>query len=354
MTNAEFLERVPEPWREQAAIYSDAMKDLPPEDYQQSLERFVRNVSMRSPDDVPLTPAQREAELAKPPKPQPKKNDIVAAVRAQLKAEAPAREAQYQKAARPLSKKYGLDIESDRSRLKKLIAAGQRLEVCASCAGNCFFPEMREFETYSISATGEVSWVPCQIEVKRRVAEKIPKKFAAKTFDDYEQTPDNRRAIGMAHWFLDGGDRGLYLYGGVGTGKTFLASLIAKRLIQSGKYVQFRNMPALLGDLKETFNNPQLSSQTVLRKFQTAEVLILDDVGAGKLSDWNVEILFRLLNYRIEAEKPTVITSNYSAEELLRKISAVPYVDVQDANRIISRLKGACHFAHLGNRDRRQ
>lgn len=316
-------------------------------------EARIREHLQLAGQDALLTEEERERALQKTDEPaQEPKPTWLEKLRAQRAAEAPAREAHYREAARPYVKKYGLDIVTDRPQIQELIAAAKRLEQCANCQGICQHIGDHEFETVKISAEGKVTWwLPCPVEIRRRIEEKLPAKYADKTFDDYEVTDDNRKAVGLAHWFMEcGKERGLYLSGGVGTGKTFLAVLIAKNFIERGDWVVFGTMPTLLGQLKETFDNPQLSSQTVLRKFINCDLLVLGDVGVGKLSAWNLDVLFQILNGRYEGKKVTVLTSNYNLEELARKIAEV---DSVGAARIQSRLAGTSYFADLGDRDRR-
>lgn len=319
--------------------------------------RIREHLQLVGQDLTLLAPAERERALQKTTEsaqePKPTQSAWLEKLRAQRAAEAPAREARYRKAARPYAKKYGLDVVADKAQIQELIAAAKRLEQCAGCQGFCQHLGDHEYETVKISAEGKVTWwVPCPVEIRRRIEEKLPAKYADKTFDDYEVTDDNRKAVGLAHWFMEHGNgRGIYLSGGVGTGKTFLAVLIAKNFIERGDYVVFGTMPALLGQLKETFDNPQLSSQTVLRQFINCDLLVLDDVGVGKLSAWNLDVLFQILNGRYERKTATVLTSNYSLGELASKIAEV---DSVGAARIQSRLAGTNYFTSLGNRDRRQ
>lgn len=342
---------------ELVAAYVDAMSTplTTPEERAAHEARIREHFQLAGQDLVLLAPAERERALQKTDEPAQKPTTAtwLEKLRAQRAAEAPAREARYRKAARPYAKKYGLDVVADKAQIQELITAAKRLEQCANCQGICQHIGDHEFETVKISAEGKVRWwLPCPVEIRRRIEEKLPAKYADKTFDDYEVTDDNRKAVGLANWFLEHGNgRGLYLSGGVGTGKTFLAALIAKNFIERGDWVVFGTMPTLLNQLKETFDNPQLSSQMVLRKFINCDLLVLDDVGVGKLSAWNLDVLFQILNGRYESKKVTVLTSNYSLEELARKIAEV---DSLGAARIQSRLAGTSYFTSLGDRDRRR
>lgn len=348
---------------ELVAAYVEAMSTplTTPEERAAHEARIREHLQLVGQDLTILTPGERERALQKTTEPAQESTEPaqepeptwLEKLRAQRAAEAPAREAQYRKAARPYAKKYGLDVVTDKAQIKELIDAAKRLERCAGCQGFCRNLGDHEYETVKISTEGKVTWwLPCPVEIRRRIEEKLPAKYADKTFDDYEVTDDNRKAVGLVRWFMEHGNgRGIYLSGGVGTGKTFLAVLIAKNFIERGDYVVFGTMPALLGQLKETFDNPQLSSQTVLRKFINCDLLVLDDVGVGKLSAWNLDVLFQILNGRYERKTATVLTSNYSLNQLASKIAEV---DSVGAARIQSRLAGTNYFTSLGNRDRRQ
>ena len=351
MTNLELatLQDVEEHYRE---VMSQAAKT--PEELQQHMDTFS-NWKLQveiSGTEVLLTPEQRQAVLKRlheptPPKP---KESYSTRFRREWKAGASAREARFRKEAMPYCQRYGLDAAQDRAQLDALIKAGQRLAECAGCNGIDCRHAAKAFETVNISDTGQVSWVPCRVEANRRIAKILPKKFAAKTFNDYEKTADNSRAVGMAHWFIDRGDgHSLYLHGGFGTGKTFLASLIAKEFIARGKHVVFGSVPKLMNEIQQTFKDPSVTSQSVLRRFINCDLLILDDIGVNA-SKWNVGILCQIIDGRTNDERPMLLTSNYSPEDLRK---AFAREDEMNAGRINSRLQGCCYVAYLGERDRR-
>lgn len=110
---------------------------------------------------------------------------------------------------------------------------------------------------------------------------------------------------------------GLLISGQVGSGKTFLASCIANALLDKDCQVLFMVVPDLLDRLKSTYDNLTVDSeQSVLDEARTAPVLILDDLGAHNYTEWTRNKLYSIINYRLNYQLPTTITTNISVEDL--------------------------------------
>jgi DNA replication protein DnaC len=109
---------------------------------------------------------------------------------------------------------------------------------------------------------------------------------------------------------LDKG-RGLWFDGQVGTGKTSLAILVAKAAKDAGRSYAVYPVPRLLAEIKRTFDRD--ASDTYLgffRRLCTVDVLVLDDLGAEKQTEWVLEQLYSIVNERWQDRRSIVVTTN--------------------------------------------
>ena len=142
-------------------------------------------------------------------------------------------------------------------------------------------------------------------------------------------------------------------YGATGTGKTLLAAIVAQEKMKRGLSVVFVSVPDLLMDIRDSFGTSRTAE--ILRTVQRTPCLVLDDLGAERMSEWVGEQVFAILNYRSSHELQTIITSNYGLTALAKRMTTATKGtgdDVQ-SQRILSRICGMCHIVEIGGRDYR-
>lgn len=181
----------------------------------------------------------------------------------------------------------------------------------------------------------------------------IGKRFQTRTFDNFEVNKGNSIAYKKAKKYADEFSAmlpsethqppektGLLIIGSMGTGKTHLAVAIANQVIQTGMPVICMTMIDLLGRIKATYEKPEAHEDDVLRLYKTVPLLVIDDMGKEKPSEWALSQIYTIINSRYEEYMPIVITSNYGMENLIARLS--PNDDLTTARATIDRLREMC------------
>lgn len=170
----------------------------------------------------------------------------------------------------------------------------------------------------------------------------IPKNIKEASMRDIDTSDKNRFHVitWMKDFLQKKTDKGLYLSGNFGCGKTFLLSAMLNELAKQGKRVAIIYYPEFLRALKETFGTDE-DFKSKFNYIKKVEYLLLDDIGAETLTEWSRdEVLGTILQYRMEEKLPTFFTSNLTINELENHLATSSHqVDKVKAKRIIERIK---------------
>lgn len=147
---------------------------------------------------------------------------------------------------------------------------------------------------------------------------------------------------------LDG--KSLYIFGEFGTGKTHLASAIARKLVWKRKRVRMLTGIDITMMLQATYGSSD-SETKVLATLAKVPILIIDDMGKEPPSDWVLSRLFAVINARYDEMLPTIITTNYEKSALIERMGK--HGDHDTAEAMVSRICEMCEPIKLTGEDRR-
>ncbi len=202
---------------------------------------------------------------------------------------------------------------------------------------------------------------------------RIPSQFYDVTFDNF-QTFNNRSLSDALHttkfFFKElkkqdqahNSRRGLLFMGGVGVGKTRLVcTMIRAFTLKYGIPCLFQEFSSLLSEIKSGYDKG-LSESVVLEKINNVEILIIDELGKGRKSEWEITILDTIVSNRYNMQKCTIFTTNYTDKaQTSYQNTSIPQGGGGDQKerekretlqqrvypRIYSRLKGMCNFVEI-------
>ncbi len=138
-----------------------------------------------------------------------------------------------------------------------------------------------------------------------------------------EQRENLEAAFRTAFDFAKAPEGWLVFMGVPGCGKTHLAAAIVNYRYQAGKPALFIVVPEFLDHLRSTFSpESKVSYDQLFESVKMAPLLVLDDFGEQSATTWTREKLYQMINYRYNAQLPTVITTRYSLQEILEEIES--------------------------------
>lgn len=156
-------------------------------------------------------------------------------------------------------------------------------------------------------------------------------KFRDQTFDTFRTTKDNERALKLCRRYSDGFEQmveknqGLLFWGDVGTGKTFSAACIANALLD-------RRIPVVMTSfvkLLESVQGFREDEEKLMRQLNRAKLLIIDDLGAERGTDFALEKVYNIVDSRYRSRLPMILTTNLDLEEM-KRVTDIRYSRIYD------------------------
>jgi len=178
---------------------------------------------------------------------------------------------------------------------------------------------------------------------------KVPSRYAMANMKDFEGTFEEEPNF-------DKNEAGIFISGSPGSGKTHLAVAMmfwnATRIASMGRSAYetkinlpdtalFESAPELLASIRRTFGQKQ-QEEDLVSSISRVPLLVLDDIGSERATDWTAEIICRIVTNRINFMRPTIVTSNL-------KLGELHHSDPRLASRL-----GEMNYIHLGEVDLRQ
>ncbi|PLT32320.1 primosomal protein DnaI [Bacillus sp. V5-8f] len=208
-----------------------------------------------------------------------------------------------------------------------------------------------------------------RIDDQKRTHEKliqslyIPKDILSASLRDFYQngtTGGRREAIEKATSFVEGyvqgkKEKGLYLYGSFGVGKTYLLGAIANKLADKQISSLIIYVPDFIREIKSAISDNTLNDKIDMAK--KAPILMLDDFGAETVSSWaRDEVMGPILQFRMLEDLPTFFTSNFDFDGLQNHLTFSQRGEKEEvkAARIMERIKYLAEPLRLSGENRRR
>src|ERR687884_1323649 len=195
-------------------------------------------------------------------------------------------------------------------------------------------------------------------QTKLLEAARIPRRYSECSLQNYYPAKGNGtqlRAFNYAFRLVreyPAVDRGLLFMGTVGVGKTHLSVAILRGLIEKGVPCLFYEFGSLLKEIQNSYNPvSQTSEFKVLAPVYEAEVLVLDELGASKPTDWVRDTMMQIINTRYNDKKLTIFTTNYLD---VRRQPSEETLEDRIGARLRSRLYEMCKTAMIEGEDYRR
>lgn len=137
-------------------------------------------------------------------------------------------------------------------------------------------------------------------------------------FENYEECSDNSKVLKLARRYteqfkeMEKNNQGILFYGTVGTGKSYTAACIANALMEKATTVIMTSFVKVLSDIRSAEDEAEY-----LASLNKPRLLIIDDLGAERGTEYALEKVYNVIDSRVRAKKPMILTTNLTLEEMM-------------------------------------
>ena len=212
------------------------------------------------------------------------------------------------------------------------------VNLCPKCGASInpvYIPFLRRFIVPTCDCTIEAYK---KEEAERRTKERqdqidrilsssgLGERFKDCTFDNWKPRKGTGRALNVAQAYagflaenLKSG-RGYIMFGQPGNGKSHLAAAVVNMAARKGYTAVFERVPKLLAKIRATYDGGPISEGQIMKTLTQADLLVLDDAGAEKCTQWTEPTLYTIIDERYTHKRSIIVTTNAGLEELEQKI----------------------------------
>ena len=232
--------------------------------------------------------------------------------------------------------------------------------------GRCGQPKQKRLEI-SFRSTPLIVRIPRECEKRaeeeREERERLDaaaeksKKARRECFRDYESYRDctfesddrlNPKRSDVCLRYADTFDKsdpyGLLLWGGIGTGKSYMAAAIANRVIDRGYSALLTDIGSIVSLMESSFDDRRKNLDRILRY----DLLVIDDLGAQRGTEYMMEHVYSVIDGRYRSGRPMVITTNFNADEIKENRESERW------GRIFDRILECCYPVEFRGKSRRR
>ena len=202
---------------------------------------------------------------------------------------------------------------------------------------------------------GKFEYPPCEcrthsLRQSQELYSGLTATLGVQTFGSFKQTAETDDAFNAAHIFAT--ERTPYhiltIRGGVGTGKTHLLQAIGWVSLEAGRQPKFISVARYLERLRSTYaDDSPVSFETLYRPLEAAQVLLLDDIGAERMTSWGQEQLYKVVNHRYQERLAMAVSMNLDEKQ------AVDVYGERTADRLLDTGSGRVRVVSTGSRSYR-